>query len=153
MVDHPAGARIRAVNLVDDHDGFKPERERLARDEAGLRHRAFDGIHQQQHAVHHREHALDLAAEIRMTRGVDDVDARVAVLDGAVLGENGNATLTLDVARVHDPLADLLVGGKGAGLLQQAVDQRRLAVVDVRDDRDVANGLFIGPARKKGCAG
>ena len=31
-----------------------------------------------------------------------------------------------------------LVFAEGAGLLQQAVDQRGLAVVDVRDDGDVA---------------
>ena len=33
---------------------------------------------------------------------------------------------------------DLLVVAERAGLLQQPVDQGRLAVVDVRDDRDVA---------------
>ena len=36
------------------------------------------------------------------------------------------------------PLLDLLVVAERAGLLQQPVDQGRLAVVDVRDDRDVA---------------
>ena len=34
--------------------------------------------------------------------------------------------------------ADLLAGAEGAGLLQQLVDQRGLAVVDVGDDGDVA---------------
>src|SRR2546425_2861781 len=81
-----------------------------------------------------------LAAEVGVTGGVDDVDARAAVLDGAVLRENGDAALTLDVVRVHDPLAHLLVSGESAGLLQQTVDQRRLAVVDVRNDRDVTDG-------------
>jgi hypothetical protein len=32
----------------------------------------------------------------------------------------------------------LLVGPEGARLAQQLVDQRRLAVVDMRDDRNVA---------------
>jgi hypothetical protein len=34
-----------------------------------------------------------------------------------------------------------LAGGDGAGELQQAVGQRRLAVVDVGDDREIADVL------------
>ena len=48
--------------------------ERLLEHEAGLRHGAFGGIDQQQHAVHHVHHALDLAAEIGVAGRVDDVD-------------------------------------------------------------------------------
>ena len=70
---------------------------------------------------------------------VHDVDAGAAVLDGAVLREDGDAALTLDVVRVHDPLDHLLVRGEGAGLPEEAVDQGGLAMVDVRDDRDVAD--------------
>ena len=75
-----------------------------------------------------------------MARGVDDVDAGAAILDGAILGEDGDAALALQVVRVHHALANAFVCGEGAGLLQQAVDQRGLAVVDMRDDRDVADG-------------
>jgi hypothetical protein len=35
----------------------------------------------------------------------------------------------------------MLVGAEGAGLLEQAVHERRLAVVHVRDDGDVSNVL------------
>ena len=35
---------------------------------------AVDRVDQQQHRVDHREHARDLAAEVRVSRGVDDVD-------------------------------------------------------------------------------
>ena len=34
-----------------------------------------------------------------------------------------------------------LVGPERAGLLEQAIDERRLAVIDVRDDRNVPNML------------
>ena len=150
LVDHPVGARAGPVDLVDHHDGLEAQRQRLAGDEARLRHRAFDRIDQQQHAVHHRQHALDLAAEVGVAGRIDDVDAGAAVLDGAVLRQDGDAALTLDVVRVHDPLGDLLVRGEGAGLLQQAVDQRGLAVVDVGDDGDVANRAVhgVGDARR-----
>jgi hypothetical protein len=42
----------------------------------------------------------------------------------------------------------VLVGAEGAGLLEQAVHERRLAVVNVRDDGDVSNMLHnLKPSR------
>jgi hypothetical protein len=78
--------------------------------------------------------------------GVDDVNVGAAVADGAVLGEDGDTALALEFVRVHDPLLDVLVRGESARLLQQLVDQRRLAVVDVGDDRDIAPGAVHGAA-------
>ena len=36
-----------------------------------------------------------------------------------------------------------LVGAEGAGLLQQAIHERGLAMVNVRDDGDVSNVLHV----------
>ena len=55
--------------------------------------------------------------------GVDDVDLDAVVLAGAVLGQNRDAALTLDVAGVHDALGHLLVGTESTGLLQHLVDR------------------------------
>jgi len=74
-----------------------------------------------------------------MARSIDDVDVRAGVVDRAVLGENGDAALALDVVRIHHALDQMLVRGERAGLAQQLVDQRGLAVVDVGDDRDIAD--------------
>ena len=112
--------------------------ERLAQHEARLRERALTRVDEQQHTVDHRERALDLAAEVGVTGRVDDVEDHVAVADRRVLGEDRDALLALEVVRVHDPLVDVLVGAERAGLPQQGVDQRGLAVVDVGDDRDIA---------------
>ena len=77
--------------------------------------------HQQQHAVHHVEHALHFTAEVRMAGRVDDVDLGVLVADGRVLAQDGDASLSLQVVAVHDPLLHLLVvaehlsGGKSPG--------------------------------------
>ncbi len=138
LVHHPFGAGGLAVHLVHHDDGAQSLRERLARHEARLRHRALDRIDQQEHAVDHRQDALDLAAEIGVAGSVDDVDVHAQVVDRGVLREDRDAALALDVVRVHDALDEMLVGGKGAGLLQELVDQRGLAVVDVGDDGDVA---------------
>jgi hypothetical protein len=74
-----------------------------------------------------------------MARSVDDVDGHALVPYRGVLGEDGDSLLALEVVRVHDQRSDLLVVPEGVALLQQRVNKRRLPVVDVRDDRDVAN--------------
>ena len=133
------GPGIGAVDLVDQHDRAQSEAQRLAQHELGLRQRAFGRVDQQHHAVDHREDALDLAAEIGVARRVDDIDARALPDDRRRLGEDGDATLTLEIVRVHGALGNLLVVAEGAALFQQAVDQRCLAMVDVRDNRDVTD--------------
>ena len=60
------------------------------------------------------------------------------VVHGRVLGQNRDAALALELVRVHDPLGHPLVRPEDAALVEQRVDQRRLAVVDVGDDGDVA---------------
>ena len=59
-------------------------------------------------------------------------------MDGGVLGEDRDAALALELVAVHGALGDALVGAERAALVQQRVDQRGLAVVDVGDDGDVA---------------
>ena len=138
LVDDPLRTRARPVHLVDDDDRPQALPQRLQRYETRLRHRTFHRVDEQQHAVDHAENPLDLAAEVGMARRVDDVDVGVAEADRAVLGEDRDAALALDVVAVHHPLADVLVRGERPGLHEQLVDERRLAVIDVRDDRDVA---------------
>ena len=139
LVDDPVGARARSVDLVDHDNGVEAERQRLAGNETRLRHGPFDGVDHQQHRVDHRQHAFHFAAEVGVPGRVDDIDTRAAVFDGAVLRQDRDATFLFDVVRVHDPLGDFFVRGEGAGLTQQAVDQRGLAMVDVGDDGDVSN--------------
>ena len=64
-----------------------------------------------------------------------------------VLGENRDPLLTLEIVGVHHPVGDRLVGAERTGLLQERVDERRLAVVDVRDDGDVAQ---VGACAQRG---
>ena len=71
--------------------------------------------------------------------GVSTMLMRVSLPDDrGRLGEDGDAALALEVVGIHRALGHALVLAEGAGLLQQAVDQRGLAVVDVGDDGDVA---------------
>ena len=101
LVDDLGAARVGAVGLVDhEHDG-QARHERLAQHETGLRQGAFARVDEQEHAVDHGQAALHLAAEIGVTRRVDDVDRHAAPVDRRVLGEDRDALLALQVAGVH----------------------------------------------------
>ena len=139
LVEHLGGTRIRPIDLVDDDDDGQAAGEGLAEHEPGLRQGAFGGIHQEDGAVHHRKGALDLAAEIGVARGVQDVDLHALPDDRAVLRGNGDPALALEVHAVHEAFLGFLSFAEHAGLLEHGVDERGLAVVDVRDDRDVAD--------------
>jgi hypothetical protein len=138
LVEHLVGAGVLAVDLVDDDDRRQAGGQRLLQHVAGLGQRALGGVDQQQHAVDQLERALDLATEVGVAGRVDQVDLHVPSTDRSRLGEDGDAALALLVVGVHDPVDDGLVGGEGAGGTQQRIDQGGLAVVDVRDEGDVA---------------
>ena len=144
LVDDLGDAGVGPVDLVDHEDHRQLRLERLAQDEAGLRQRALGGVDEQQDAVDHGQAALDLAAEVGVAGGVDDVELDAVVVDRGVLGEDRDPLLALEVHRVHDPLGDVLALAEGAGLPQHLVDQGRLAVVDVGDYGDVAEVVSGG---------
>ena len=74
-----------------------------------------------------------------MTGRIDDVDLDFAVTNRSVFGHDGDAALAFEVEAVHHALDDSLVVAEGSALLEHGIDQSCLAVVDVRDDRDVAD--------------
>ena len=150
--DDLVDTRVGAVNLVDDDDDGQVGLEGLAQHEAGLRERALGGIDHEDDAVDHRQASLDLATEVGVAGGVDDVDGDAVfqaeslrrgatIVDGGVLRENGNALLALQIAGVHDALAglfDRVTLGERSGLPEHCVNQRGLSVIDVCNDRDVS---------------
>ena len=132
-------AGIGSVDLVDDEDGRKVGLKRLAEDVARLWQRAFTGIDQQHDAVDHLQRALDFSAEIAVARRVHDIDLHIVIEDGRVLGQNRDTAFALQVVGIHHPFNDVLVGTKGAALLQHGVNQRGLAMVHVGNNGDVTN--------------
>ena len=138
LVADIAQTGIRTVNLVDHDDDLVTELQRLLQNKAGLRHRTFKCIDQQNNAVYHLQDTLDLTGEVRMARSVDDVDLGVFIMNRGVLGQNGNAALTLQIIAVHDAVLYNLIGAECAALLEHLIDQRGLAVVDVRDNRNIS---------------
>jgi len=140
MVDHPIRSRTITVDLIDHNDGLQPQSQRLLGYEARLRHGPFDGIDKQQDTINHAKHALHFTAKVRVTRCIHDVDVHALVINGQILGQNRDTPFLFEIVRVHDAFDNVLVRRKTPCLLQQLVDQCRLTVVDVSNNRDVTNG-------------
>ena len=107
-----------------------------------MRHRPFDGIHQQQDTVNHRQDTFHLATEIGMPRRIDNIDMRSLIFHGTVFGENGDPAFLFQIIGIHHPFTDGLIFTESSGLTQQLIDQCGFAVIDVRDNRDVADSAF-----------
>src|SRR5690606_15762304 len=85
------GFAAGTVDLVDDHGDGQAQFEGFLGHEARLGHRTFEGVHDQQRAVHGAEHALHLTAEVGVSGRIHDVDQVILVNGGRVFGEDGNA--------------------------------------------------------------
>ena len=137
------GLRAGQVDLVDDRDDL----EVVVDGEIGvgqrLRFDALRGVDQQQRALARRQRPRHLVAEVDVAGRVDQVeDVGLAVLGGVVqphrVGLDRDAALALEVHAVEH-LRRHLAHLQGAGDLEEAIGQRRLAVVDVRDDREITD--------------
>ena len=72
-----------------------------------------------------------------MAGRVDDVDLDAVVHDGGIFGKDRNAALTLQGIRIHHALLNDFIAAENAALPQKLIDQRRLAVVNVGNNRNV----------------
>ena len=139
LVDDFFGAGLRTVDLVDAYDYMQIEFQGFFKHKFCLRHGTFEGIHKKDDTVHHLEHSLDFAAEVRMARGIDYVDLDTFIMYRCIFGKNGDSSFPLDIVGVHDSFLNFLILAKNAALLKQLVDQRGLAVVDMGDNSYVSD--------------
>ena len=84
--------------------------------------------------------------EISNSEITDSEGAGVDIGDGASPTLRDNRIQRAAVANANPSAAVRIRGAgspliEGAGLLQQAIHERRLAMVNMRDDRDIANFL------------
>ena len=136
--------RARQVDLVDDRDDLEVVLDREVGVGQRLRLDALRGVDQQQRALAGGERPRDLVREVDVSRRVDQVEdvllaGRRRVVQPDRMRLDGDAALALEIHRVED-LRFHLARLQRAGDLEKAIGQRRLAVIDVRDDREVADG-------------
>jgi hypothetical protein len=145
------GLGARQIDLVHGRNQLQPcvDREVGVRDR--LRLDSLCRIDDQQRPLAGGERPGDLVGEVDVAGSVDQVELVSApvpsrVQDSHGLGLDRDATLPLELHRVEH-LASHLRGIDGVCELEDAVGQRRLAVVDVSDDREVANLIHSWPAQ------
>ncbi len=141
------GLRRGQIDLVDDGNDREIVLRREKRVGDGLRLDALARVHHQQRAFARGKRARNFVGKIDVARRVDQVElVFVAVLGCVVqadaLGLDGDAALALEVHRVQHLRAHLALAER-AGQLEQAVGQRGLAVVNMRDDAKIADETWV----------
>ena len=144
----------RQVDLVQHHDDLVVVVDRLVDVGQRLRLDALRGVDHQQRALAGGERARHLIGEVDMAGRVDQIEDVVLAVVGLVvqphgLRLDGDAALALDIHVVEHLLLHV-ARLQPAGRLDQPVGQRRLAVVDMGDDceiADVGNGGAHGAPR------
>ena len=144
---HLVGLGGRQVDLVEHRHDLVIVVDRLVDIGERLRLHALAGVDHKQRALAGGEAAVDLVGEIDVARRVDEVEHVVlavarAVIEPHRLRLDGDAALALDVHGIEH-LLDHLARFEPAGELNQPVGERRLAVVDMGDDREIAD-VFDG---------
>ena len=141
------GLRARQVDLVDDRDDLQVVLDGEVGVGQRLRLDALRGVDEEQRALARGQRPRHLVRKIHVAGRVDEVqDVRLAVFRRVIQPDrvrlDGDPALALEVHRVEH-LRFHLARLEGAGDLEKAVGERRLAVVDVRDDRKVPNPLRV----------
>ena len=118
----------------------------------GLGLDALGGVHHQHHALAGGQGPGDLVVEVHVAGGVDEVELIKLPVVGGIIdlhrpGLDGDAPFPLNVHVVQELLLHI-PEGHGAGLLQDAVSQGGLAVVDVGDDAEVSDVILFISQRK-----
>ena len=135
--------RARQVHLVEDGNDLQPRVLREVGVGDGLRLDALRGVHHQHGALARAHGAAHLVGEVHVAGRVDEVEEVLLAVVGAVdhrdgVALDGDAALALQVHGVESLLLKL-AQRHGLCQLEDAVAERRLAVVDVRDDAEVAD--------------
>ena len=133
------------IDLVEHRHDLVAGVERVIDVGERLRFDPLAGVDDQQRAFARRQRPRHFVGEVDVAGRVHQVeDVGLAVLglvfEAHRLRLDGDAALALDVHRIEH-LLDHVALGHRAGLLDQPVGERRLAVVDMGDDGEVADVL------------
>src|SRR5664280_562872 len=139
--------RARQVDLVEHRDDVEVRLEGQVEVRQRLRLDTLRGVDEQHGTFAGLQRAGHLVREVDVTRGVDHVEHVLRAVLGPWepygLGLDRDAALALDVHAVQI-LGAHRSAVHDAGELQHPIGQRRLTVIDVGDDGEVADQRRIG---------
>ena len=143
LARHDIDPRVGQIDLVDDRDDGEVVLQGQVQIADRLRLDALYGVHDQERAFTGREAPGNLVGKIDVSGGIDQIQrerpsVRRIVGHADRVGLDRDAPLPLQV-EIIEHLGTHLQGRYGARHLQQPIRQRRFAVIDMRDDGEVAN--------------
>ena len=133
FLDSGIGPSILLITAIAGSFDQGPSSERIESGE-----RSFAGVHQRR-TPSTIFRALNLPAKIAVAGCVDDVDLHAVVANTSRLGKNRDSPLPLKIVGIEHAFHDFFISPENPALTQHGVNQGRLAVVHMRDDRYVAN--------------
>ena len=138
---------VREIDFVDDRDDAQIVLEGQVHVGQRLRLDALGRVHHEQGTFACGERARNLVGEIDVSGGVDQIELVFTAVGGPILhsdrlGLDRDALLALEVHCVEH-LGRHLALRQGAGQLEQTVSQGRLTVIDMGDDREIANPILV----------
>ena len=147
LLANALGLGRRQIDLVDDRNDFEIVMQRQISIGQRLRFDALRGVHHQQRAFAGLQAARNFVGEIHVAGRVDQIQLIQIAVVGLVIQAHGvrfdgDAALALQVHGVEHLLHHLALRER-AGDFEQTVGQRRFAVIDVRDDREIADEFGV----------
>src|SRR6185503_8134921 len=135
------------VDFVDERNDFQSMFDGQGGICQGLSLHALRCINHQQRALARCQRTRNFIGKVHVAGRIDQVQLIALTILGVVhhangMGLDGDAPLPLQIHGIEH-LCLHLPGSQGAGQLQQAIGKGRLAMVDVRDNREVADVLGI----------
>ena len=133
----------RQIDLVEHRNDLEIVVERLIDVGERLRLDALAGVDDEQRALAGGERTVDLIGEVDVAGRVDEVEDVILAVVRAIFEANGlrldrDAALALDIHGIEH-LLDHFARFEPAGELNQPVGKGRFAVVDMGDDREIAD--------------
>ena len=138
LLANPLGLGRRQIDLIDDRNDFQIVVQRQVRVRERLRFDALRCVHHQQRAFAGLQAARNFVGEIDVARRIDQIELIILPVFGAVIEPHrvrfdGDAAFAFQIHRIQH-LRHHFALAERAGDSEQTVGQRRLAVVDVRND-------------------
>ncbi len=142
FLSRPVSICRRQIDLVEHRDDFDPLLNCGVAIGDSLCFDALGRIDHKQGTLACGKRAADFVREIDVPWRIDQVEIvglaiPRPVRQGRRLRLDGNAALALEIHRVEHLLLHLAIG-KSAAALDQSIGQRRFAVIDMRDDGEIA---------------
>ena len=136
------GIGLRQVDLVHERDDLEVVLDRQVRVRERLRLDPLRRVDDEQRALAGLQRARDLVGEVHVTGRIDQVQLVALPEHAHGLRLDRDPALALELHRVEQLLLHVAVGDR-VRELQDAIGQRRLPMVDVGDDREVADVCLV----------